>query len=62
MKSHIEEALNPLEADGVLVKVTHNDWAAPIVTVPKRDSSIRLYRDYKVIVNPVLDVDKYPLP
>ena len=42
LKSHVEEALNQLEADGVLKKVTHSDWAAPIVTVPKRDGSIRL--------------------
>ena len=62
LKSHIEEALHRLEAVSVLEKVTHSDWAPPIATVSKRDGSIRLCRDYKVIVNPVLDVDKYPLP
>ena len=62
LKSRVEEALDRLEADGVLENVTHSDWAAPIVTVPKRDGSIRLCRDSKVTVNPVLDVDKYPLP
>ena len=35
LKSRIEEALDQLEADGVLEKVTHSDWAAPIVNVPK---------------------------
>ena len=62
LKSHVEEALDQLEADGALEKVTHSDWAAPIVTVPKRNGSIRLCGAYKVTVNPVLDVDKYPLP
>ena len=62
LKGHIEEALDQLEADSVLENVTHSDWAAPIVTVAKRDGSIRVCGDYKVTVNPVLDVDKYPLP
>ena len=62
LKSRVEEALHRLKAVSVLKKVTHSDWAAPIVTVSKKDGSIRLCRDYKVIVNPVLDVDKYPLP
>ena len=35
LKSRIEEALDQLEAEGVLEKVTHSDWAAPIVNVPK---------------------------
>ena len=34
LKSHIEEALDQLGTDGVLEKVTHSHWAAPIVTVP----------------------------
>ncbi len=62
LKGGVEETLDRLEAHGVLEKVTHSDWASPIVTVPKKDGSIRVCGDYKVTVNPVLDVDKYPLP
>ena len=62
LKGKVEEALGRLEADGVLEKVRHSDWAAPIVTVPKKDGSIRVCGDYKVTVNPALEVDKYPLP
>ena len=62
MKNRVEEVIDHLEADGVLEKVTHSDWTAPIVTVPKRDGSIRVCRDYIVTVDLVLDVDKYPIP
>ena len=62
LKGPVEDALDHLEAEGVIEKITHSDWAAPIVTVPKKDGTIRICGDYKVTVNPVLEGDKYPLP
>ncbi|XP_052771110.1 uncharacterized protein K02A2.6-like [Mya arenaria] len=63
MKPKIEKELEKLVDDGVLEKVTHSQWATPIVPVPKpKDDSIRICGDFKVTVNPVLDIDHYPLP
>ena len=58
----MEQELNRLEREGVLKRVNHRQWPAPIVTVPKKDGTVRICGDYKVTVNPVLDVDQYPLP
>ena len=41
--------------------MSHSDWAAPIVPVPKADRAVRIWGDYKVTVNSALDVDQYPL-
>ena len=51
-----------LEVSGILKRVTHSEWAAPIVSVPKKDGRVRVCGDYKVTVNPSLDIDQYPLP
>ncbi len=54
----MEADLDRLEQSGVLEKVK---WAAPIVAVLKKDNKVRICGDYKVTVNPVLDVNQYPL-
>ena len=51
-----------LEEAGIISKVSYSSWAAPIVPVPKKDGKFRICGDYKVTVNPVLEVDTYPLP
>ena len=43
-------------------KITFGEWIAPIVAVPENDDKIKLYGDYKVTVNLVLEVDQYPVP
>jgi len=48
--------------NSILKPVTHSDWAAPVVVVPKKDGKFRVCEDYKVVVNQTLEVDQYPLP
>ena len=62
IRGAIERDLERLESLGVIEKVNYSDWAAPIVPVPKADGSVRICRDYKVTVNPVLKIDQFPVP
>ena len=62
IKPSIEDELDELEASGVIKKVEHSQWAAPIVPVPKKNGKFRICGDYNATVNQVLDVDQYPLP
>ena len=41
IKAAIEAELDELEASGAIEKVTHSDWAAPIVPVPKKTETTR---------------------
>ena len=62
LREPIERGIERLVEQGVLEKVEYSDWAAPIVPVMKPDGSVRICGDYKVTVNPYLEVDKHPLP
>ena len=54
--------LDRLEATGILEKIFHTDWAAPIVALPKKDGKFRICVDYKVTINTVLNIDQHPPP
>ena len=62
VKGAIADELDRLEQEGILERVTHSEWATPIVAVPKPDGRFRICGDFKVTVNQVLHVDQYPLP
>ena len=40
VKEAVGRKLDQLEADGILWKVDHSEWAAPVVPVSKKDSTI----------------------
>ena len=63
MKVKIEEELDRLVSLGILQPISFADWATPIIVpVLKTDRSIRIYGDFKVTVNPISNVDCYPIP
>ncbi len=62
LKEALAQELDRLEKEGIIKRLNSSDWAAPVVPVPKGDGHIRICGDYKVTVNPWLEVDKYPLP
>ena len=62
IRDAVGQELDRLEKQGILQRVDHREWAAPIVAVPKKDGRFRLCGDYKVTISQVLKVDQYPLP
>lgn len=62
LKDKVEKELDKLVSMGVLTSVEFSDWATPIVPVLKKNGEIRICGDFKVTVNPKLNITKYPIP
>ena len=63
LRNKVDEELVRLQEEGTIEPVEWADWAAPIVPVLKRDkSSVRICGDFRLTVNPVSKLDKYPIP
>ena len=59
IRDSIEAELQRLENASIITKI---EWAAPIVAVPKKDGKLRICGDYKVTINPSMNVVQHPLP
>ena len=62
LKTKIEADLDKMEKLEIIEKVDTSEWAFPTVPVMKADGSVRHCGDYKVTINPHLDVNQHPLP
>ena len=57
----METELSRLEQDNIIRKVDQNDWSAPIMVVPKTNTTVRICGDVKVNTNPNVELGHYPL-
>ena len=62
LRPKVEATLEKMEKEGNIEKVEISDWATPVVPVMKPDGSVRICGDYKVTLNPYLQVPQHPIP
>lgn len=62
LRERVDAELDSMLAAGVIEPVDRSDWATPLVIARKADGGIRICADYKVTLNRVLMVDRYPVP
>nr|XP_050028420.1 uncharacterized protein K02A2.6-like [Dermacentor andersoni] len=58
----VQAELEKLEKLRIISHVASSKYATPIVPVVKRDGSVRICGDCELTLNPILDVETYPLP
>ncbi|XP_062520011.1 uncharacterized protein LOC134194998 [Corticium candelabrum] len=58
----VEQQRDTFKRNGLVKRIQHSEWTASIVTPMKRDNTVRIIGDFKMTMNPQLDIDSYPLP
>ncbi|RWS20294.1 uncharacterized protein B4U80_01830, partial [Leptotrombidium deliense] len=58
----IDKELDSLIKKDILYKVSHSDWATPIVPVLKENGDVRICADFKVTLNQRSEIVQHPLP
>lgn len=62
LKPKIENEIDRLVKNNVLIPVEFSHWATPIVPILKKNGGLRICGDFKITLNPQLEVQQYPLP
>lgn len=62
LKDKIGEEIDRLIELGILIPITHSEYATPIVPVLKDNGKVKIAGDYKCTLNKDLIIDKYPMP
>jgi len=61
IREKVDKELDEIKSAGVIEKVTHSDWASPLVVVPKPNGKVRITGDFKNTVNSQLCVHQHPI-
>ena len=64
IRHKVKQELERLQAQalGIIQPIQFTDWASPIVPVMKPDGSVRICGDFKVTINRVTKIERYPIP
>ncbi len=62
LKKKVEAELAKLQAQGIISPVQSSAWATPIVSVVKKNGTVRICGDYKGTINQCFPTEIYPLP
>ncbi|XP_048586216.1 uncharacterized protein K02A2.6-like [Nematostella vectensis] len=62
VRDKYEQSLEKLEAEDIIERVEHSDWASPTVPVVKPSGDLRICGDYSVTINKHSTLEQYPVP
>lgn len=62
IKPKVDAEIDRLLKEGVIVPVQSSEWATPIVIAHKKNGQIRICGNYKITVNPHINIDRHPIP
>ncbi len=62
LQEKVNQELDRMQREEVIRPVEKSDWATPVVVIRKGNGTVRLCGDYKVTINPNLDMGGYPMP